>query len=291
MKIGFKTLQTEVSWETLVEVWKFGDSMDVFQSGWLNDHFVAWRKQGGYLEAWTTATALASQTSRLTIGHTVLSNTYRHPGLLAKMASTLDHISHGRFVLGLGAGWNEQDHAMFGWPLPPIGTRMDMLEESISMIKGMWRHPEGYTFSGAHYQAVDAITRPPCFTAGGPRIWLGTRGRQRGLRILAQFADGWAFSSDGWTPRDPGSLAEFLNLKDVLFKYLEEEGRDPSSVEISARIAVEDKRPTDLIQEAQAWLRSGASHIVFAVQAAHGPGSLERLADSVVRPLLSVGGP
>lgn len=285
MKIGFKTLQTEVDWNTLVEIWEVADATEEFDSGWLNDHFMAWREQGGYFEAWTTATALASRTRRLIIGHTVLSNTYRHPGLLGKMASTLDHVAAGRFILGLGAGWNERDHAMFGWAVPPIGVRMNMLEEAIVLMKGMWDNPAGFSLMGDYYKIDNAPTNPPCFTPGGPRIWLGTRGKVRGLKMLAQYGDGWATSSVDWTPDHPGNLAEFVELKDVLYRHCDSVNRDPLSIELSVRLNAKGKQPRELIQEATAWQQEGAEHIVLSFPAALGATELSRLAKTVAVPL------
>src|SRR6187397_1358802 len=112
MRIGFKTSQTNVDWPTLRETWQLGDTLEVFDSGWIFDHFVA------------LGDALAVLTMRLQFGHLVIGNTYRHPAVVANMGATLDHLAPGRFVLGLGAGWHEEEHAMYGMELPPIGERI-----------------------------------------------------------------------------------------------------------------------------------------------------------------------
>ena len=111
MKIGFKTSQTNVDWPTLAATWELADERPILDSGWLFDHFVALGEGGGGShEAFTMLAALAARTTRLQLGHLVLSNTYRHPALTAKSAATVDHIAPGRFVLGLGAGWHEGEH-------------------------------------------------------------------------------------------------------------------------------------------------------------------------------------
>ncbi len=121
----------------------------------------------------------------------VLGNTHRHPALLARMATTIDHVAGpGRFVLGLGTGWLELDHEMFGWPLPPPPERMTMLESAVRVIKAMWREPDGATLGAPPYELREARTVPPPVTPGGPPVWLGVQG-PRGLRLVAEQADGW----------------------------------------------------------------------------------------------------
>ena len=124
MRIGFKTSQTDVDLETLLATWAFADAdLPVFDSGWIFDHFVALGESSGPShEAIALAGALAARTRRLQFGHMVFGNTYRHPAVLANAAVTLDHLAPGRFVLGLGAGWHEEEHAMYGMPLPPISA-------------------------------------------------------------------------------------------------------------------------------------------------------------------------
>jgi alkanesulfonate monooxygenase SsuD/methylene tetrahydromethanopterin reductase-like flavin-dependent oxidoreductase (luciferase family) len=284
LKVGFKTLQTEVSWDQLLRFWEAGDQMEEFDSAWLNDHFVAWRDDGGYLEAMVLATALAARTRRLLIGHTVLSVTHRHPALLAKMTSTLDQIAPGRFIVGLGAGWNEDEHAMYGWTLPPLKDRITMLGDTVQILKGMWANPGGFSYSSDAYHLKDARCEPPPASGGLP-VWLGTRGKQRGLRILAQWGDGWAATSDGWTPTEEGSLPEFKELLAVLYDHCDDVGRDRSAIEISIRINVLDKPADWLIRESQAFVEAGAQHVVFSTRATEGAAALEALARDVVRPL------
>ena len=284
LKVGFKTLQTEVSWDQLLAVWQAGDTMEEFDSAWLNDHFVAWREDGGYLEAMVLATALAARTTRLLVGHTVLSVTHRHPALLAKMTSTLDQIAPRRFIVGLGAGWNEKEHEMYGWTLPPLKDRISMLEDTVHILRGLWANPHGFSYESEAYQLKDARCEPAPGSGGLP-IWIGTRGRQRGLRILARWGDGWAATSDGWTLTEEGNLPEFKELLGVLYDHCDEVGRDRSAIEISIRINVGNKPADWLIREAEAFVDAGARHVVFSTSAAQGVASLAGLARDVVRPL------
>ena len=133
---------------------------------------------GGSHEGMVLAGALAVLTKRLQFGHLVLGNTYRHPALVANMGATLDHLAPGRFVLGLGAGWHEQEHAMYGMELPPIGERITMLDGAVQVIKALWEHPDGVSLDAPPYRLVDAVCDPAPITPGGPPIWLGTQGLQ-----------------------------------------------------------------------------------------------------------------
>ena len=276
MKIGFKTSQTNVDWPTLLATWELADEMPVFDSGWIFDHFVALGEGGGGShEAFVTLAALAARTKRLQLGHLVLGNTYRHPALTAKSGATMDHVSGGRFVLGLGAGWHEEEHAMYGMTLPPIGERITMLESATRLIKELWRSPSGVTLDAPPYSFRDAVCNPPPLTPGGPPIWLGSQGLQRGLRITAELADGWNQTGD------PGS---FVEKRDALLRHCEALGRDPAEIEISAQAFVRDGYEGAL-EVAGDYLREGAHHVILVMPAEQGPEGLKRLAHEVAEPL------
>jgi len=276
MKIGFKTSQTDVDWPTLLATWELADEMPVFDSGWIFDHFVALGEGGGGShEAFVTLAALAAGTKRLQMGHLVLGNTYRHPALTAKSGATMDHVSGGRFVLGLGAGWHEEEHAMYGMTLPPIGERITMLESATRLIKALWQSPSGVTLDAPPYSLYDAVCNPPPFTPGGPPIWLGSQGLVRGLRITAELADGWNQTGD------PGS---FVEKRDALLRHCEAVGRDPGEIEISAQAFVRDRYEATL-EVAAYYLREGAHHVILVMRADQGPEGLKRLAHEVAEPL------
>jgi alkanesulfonate monooxygenase SsuD/methylene tetrahydromethanopterin reductase-like flavin-dependent oxidoreductase (luciferase family) len=276
MKIGFKTSQTDVDWPTLLATWELADEMPVFDSGWIFDHFVALGEGGGGShEAFVTLAALAARTKRLQLGHLVLGNTYRHPALTAKSGATMDHVSGGRFVLGLGAGWHEEEHAMYGMTLPPIGERITMLESATRLIKSVWQSPSGVTLDAPPYSFRDAVCNPPPLTPGGPPIWLGSQGLVRGLRITAELADGWNQTGD------PGS---FVEKRDALLRHCEAVGRDPGEIEISAQAFVRDRYEATL-EVAAHYLREGAHHVILVMRADQGPEGLKRLAHEVAEPL------
>jgi alkanesulfonate monooxygenase SsuD/methylene tetrahydromethanopterin reductase-like flavin-dependent oxidoreductase (luciferase family) len=250
--------------------------MPVFDSGWLFDHFVGLGAAGGGShEGWTLAAALAARTHRLRLGHLVLGNTYRHPALLAKMAASLDHVSGGRFVLGLGAGWHEHEHEMYGWPLPPPGERIAMLESAVTILRALWAAPSGVTLDAPPYALRDAACEPPPLTAGGPPIWLGTQ-KPRGLRVAAALADGWNHT---------GAPETFAAKLDTLLGHCRTVGRDPAQLEISAQAFLRDGDHAALLETASDYVRAGAGHVVLVMPAGDGPDGLRLLARRVAEPL------
>ena len=276
MKIGFKTSPTHVDWPTLLATWEVGDELTVFDSAWVFDHFVALGDEiGPCLEGWTVATALAARTRRLQLGHLVLSNTYRHPAVVANMAATLDHVAGGRFVLGLGAGWHEGEHAMYGLPLPPIGERITMMDSAVRVMKALFEEPGGVSLDAPPYRLTDAVLDPPPLTPGGPPIWLGTQGLKRGLRIVAERADGWNQTGD------PSTFAE---KRDALLRHCEAVGRDPAEIEISAQVFPRDGLAAQLAI-ATRYAEQGAQHVILLMDAAGGPDALQRMAHEVAEPL------
>lgn len=279
MKVGFKTRQTsDVEWPELRAIWEMGDDLEVFDSAWLFDHFVD-PAGGGSHEAWTLIGALAAATSRLRIGHLVLSNSHRHPALVAKMAVTVDHISHGRLVMGLGAGWNEAEHSMYGWDFPDIRERLSRLEGALRVLKGMWANPHGCSISEGGYRLTDALCLPPPITPGGPPIWLGTQG-PRGLRLAADLADGWNHT---------GTLDEFREKRDRLLRCCDEVGRNPATLTISAQLFggvwPAGALMREILAEATGYAEAGADLVVLPVNMKAGPSGLQRLAEEVAAPL------
>ena len=188
------------------------------------DHFYQIRGVGPeeepMLEAYTALSALAARTSRVTLGTMVSGVTYRNPALLAKTVTTLDVVSHGRAVLGLGAAWNESEHAGFGFDFPPIGERLDRLEEALTICRLMFTE-ERPTFEGRYYRIERALNHPRPIQPGGPRILVGGSGERRTLRIAARHAD-----MTNWF----GNLEELVHKKEVFERHCEAEGRDPEAV-------------------------------------------------------------
>ena len=142
-----------------------------------------------HFEAIACMAALATETERVRIGCLVFCVPYRNPALLAKALTTLDHLSHGRIEAGLGAGWHSLEFEAYGYPFERIGTRMDMLEEGVAIVRGLLTQ-ERTTFQGRHYRVENAACQPPPVQPRLP-IWIGGLGEQRTLPLAARHADGW----------------------------------------------------------------------------------------------------
>jgi F420-dependent oxidoreductase-like protein len=204
------------------------------------DHFYQIRGVGPetepMLEAWTTLAGLAAQTTRVRLSTLVTGVTYRNPALLAKTATTLDIISKGRAILGIGAAWNEDEHIGYGFEFPPIGERMDRLDEALTIIKLMFTE-ERPSFQGKHYRIERALNRPRPIQPGGPKILVGGTGEKRTLRILARHGDigHWFF----------GPVEDLKRKKEIFERHCEAEGRDPSTVLLTVGVStvlVENER-------------------------------------------------
>ena len=198
---------------------------------WVPDHFMLDLPVGDvddgelfpYLESWTVQAALAAAVPRVRIGAMVASTTFRHPALVAKMAGTIDEVSAGRCVVGLGAGWQQNEHRRYGIELGDPSTRSDRLEEAAAVIRALLDR-DRTDFSGAHYELADA----PCAPAGyaGRRIPLliAGPGEQRTLRTVARHADEWNAWADPW---------EVPDKRAVISRWCEEIERDPDEIRIT----------------------------------------------------------
>src|SRR3954470_23504726 len=174
------------------------------------------------LEGWSVLAALARETTRVRLGTLVTGVTYRNPALLAKQATTLDTISAGRAILGLGAAWNDVEHGAYGYDFPPIGERMDRLEEALTIARLLFTE-ERPTFQGAHYRIENALNVPRPIQPGGPPILVGGGGEQRTLKIAARFAD-----MTHWFPL---GFDVVKHKTEVLAGYCEAIGRDPAAIQ------------------------------------------------------------
>lgn len=174
------------------------------------------------LEGWSVLNALARETSRARLGTLVTGVTYRNPAMLAKLATTLDVVSGGRAILGLGAAWNEVEHEGYGYEFPPVRERMDRLEEALAIITAMFRQ-ERPSFDGTHYRTREALNEPAPIQPGGPKILIGGGGEQRTLKIAARFAD-----MTHWFPL---GLEGLRHKTEVLERHCEAIGRDPRTIE------------------------------------------------------------
>lgn len=224
IRFGIQTGLQFASWGEILEIWKKAEKLG-YDSAWTYDHFVAvmMDPQDPTLEAWTCLAALAMATERMRIGVMVTGNTYRHPGILAKMATTVDVISNGRLELGIGTGWYEPEHGMLGIELGSPRERCERLDEALQVIRGLWTQQET-SLDGRYYTLRQAVHQPKPAQKPHPPIVVAGMGEKRLLPIVARHADGWtAF----------GSPEVYRRKTAVLERLCRENGRDAARIEKS----------------------------------------------------------
>jgi F420-dependent oxidoreductase-like protein len=224
MKFGAQIPGNQTTWDDMVAVAKTMDA-GRWDSAWTFDHFVPplafMDESGDCLEGWMTLAGLGAVTSRLRLGTIVTGNTYRNPALLAKMVATLDAMTKGRAILGIGAAWHVREHEAYGWDFPGIKERSDRLEEACQLIRALFTAEEPVDYQGRYYRLDKAPFAPQ---RGGPSripIMVGGGGEKRTLRTLAKYGD---IMNVG------GSPAEFAAKIDVLNQHCADVGRDPAEI-------------------------------------------------------------
>jgi probable F420-dependent oxidoreductase len=216
-----------VSWDGVRRVAQAAESVG-FDSVWVSDHlFLDFGKYGGSgqpegsLECWTTLSGLAAATSRVRLGSLVLCNDFRNPGLLAKMAATLDVLSGGRVDVGMGAGWYEPEYVAAGISFDPPGVRIDRLGEAAMIVRRLLDGEE-LDFDGDHYRMKGAVCRPRPVQDPRPPVWIGGKG-DRLLDVVARTADGWNFS---WL----ADIENYAGRAEAADRACERHERDPASL-------------------------------------------------------------
>jgi F420-dependent oxidoreductase-like protein len=237
LSLGAHVGQQNMSMDTMRALWR---KLDQAGFDWISawDHFYEAPPAGGtvaHFEAIATLGALAAETKRARLGCLVFYVGYRNPALLAKAATTLDHISGGRFELGIGAGWHLWEAAAYGYDFPKVATRLDMLDEAATIIRGMLTQ-ERTTFVGKHFRVDNASCLPLPIQKRLP-LWIGGVGEKRTLRLVARHADGW--NAAYTTPQEFGRLGK------VLDQWCEREQRNPKdvrrAVNLMFNLALDDK--------------------------------------------------
>jgi F420-dependent oxidoreductase-like protein len=218
IRFGIVTDQIQ-PWTTLLERWQYFEALG-FDSIWDSDHFIqsSWSAEPNF-EAWTVLAALATNTQRIRLGVLVSCSTFRHPALLAKMAVTVDHLSNGRLELGLGAGWFEAEHRMFGIDFPPPAERVARFREAVEIVDMLLRNDET-TYHGRYYRLQEARFRPRPVQQPRPPLTLAGH-RPRMLQIIAQYADTW---------NSFGTVGEMKDRNDALSELCLATGRDPAAI-------------------------------------------------------------
>ena len=272
---GIKTAPQHTTYEEMLTVWQEAESLPVFEHAWLFDHFAPIQGDvaGPCLEGWTLLAAYAAQTTRLRLGLMVVGNTYRHPAVLAKTAATVDVISGGRLDLGLGAGWNEYEHASMGIPLYPPGERIRRFGEACEMIRRLFTEPT-VDFDGRYYQLKEARCEPKPVQKPYPPFVIGGSGEKLTLRVAAQYADIWNFSG--------GSVETFQHKVRVLHEHCAAVGRDPADIELSIQLRLAYDDLPGAVETLQGFVDAGATHLVLYIPSPYPSGIATRLADEVI---------
>jgi F420-dependent oxidoreductase-like protein len=276
LKIGIDVWQQRIAWDALTECWIMSDQAGV-DNLWLCDHFRALYgdppDKEDIFEAWTTLSAMAALTKRARIGVMVTGNTYRHPGILAKMAVTVDHISKGRLEFGLGASDAPWEHEQLGIAFPSAPERLKMLREALTLIKRLWSE-DLVDFDGNYYKLTKAPCNPKPVQKPRPPIWIGGEGEKVTLRIVAEHAD-------VWNAIGRKSVEEFVHKMRVLDEHCRAVGRDPTSLRRSIQVHVREDGDVDRVStRMEELIAAGFSDYIVIVPA---PDPRARLEEALRR--------
>ena len=289
LSFGIKTSQAGVGYDDILRIWREADGIDVIEHAWLWDHMVPLRGPASApaLEAWTLLAALAAQTRRLRIGVLVTNNRLRLPTLLAKMAATVDVISAGRLVFGIGVGASQlEDEALmaivhreydgYGIPIVRSGEAVGSLAEACQLIRRMWTETEPFDFDGRYYKLAGTVCEPKPVSRPHPPIMIGGLGEKLTLRVVAEHADIW-----NCPVRTP---ADFKHYNDVLDQHCAAIGRDPAQIARSVQILLPgDGDRADQARLVGEYVEAGVDHVVLAPIPPYRP--LDELVTTIIEPV------
>ncbi|MGB1368440.1 MAG: TIGR03560 family F420-dependent LLM class oxidoreductase [Acidimicrobiales bacterium] len=272
MRYAISTSPQRCTWDWLVEVWRKADEIELFESGWTFDHFypLFGDSTEDCLEGWISLTALLQETKRIRGGVLVTGMLYRHPAVLANMASTLDITSNGRLELGIGAGWNEEECEAYGIELGSMEERFDRFEEGMEVVTQLLKKDRS-TFRGNWYSLQDAMNNPK-----GPQnplpICIGGGGLRRTIPAVAKYAHHWNYGTQTM------SLEDFKMRHNVFLKACEKEGRDPDDILISTMLRYDgDAQAT--IQQAREYEEAGVKLGIVSIPKDKSPEIVEEIAE------------
>lgn len=272
IRFGIQTPQQHTTWPEILSLWQEVDTLG-YDTAWVFDHFLPIFSDptGSCLEGWTALAALAMATRNVRLGVMVTGNTYRHPAVLAKMATTVDIISGGRLILGIGAGWFELEHREYGMPFHTTGGRLRRLDEALDLIKLLWTQ-ERASFKGRYYSLQDASFSPKPLQKPHPPILVGATGENIALGIVARHAQMW---------NSFGTPDVFRHKIARLEDHCERIGRDPATIEKSVLLtglfALNEARG-----QVDAYAAAGVTHLIFSVSAATDRDFIRRFASEII---------
>ena len=252
-----------------------------FDSLWVMDHFYQIRGVGKpqepMLEGWTALGYMAAHSKKATLGLMVGGVHYREAGLWAKAATTLDVLSGGRAYLGIGAAWNEEESHGLGFPMPPLGIRFEMLEETLRICHEMWKgeHGSEAAFEGKHYQATRLLNSPQAISKPHPKILIGGGGEQKTLRLVAKYADACNIF---------GGPNQLTHKFAVLRERCAEVGRPFGEIERTNLQSIDLGRetPAQVVNRFRTLAEVGVQHVIFGLADVWDPRNIETLAQGVL---------
>ena len=251
-----------------------------FDSLWIADHFYGFdAKTDPFMEAWTTLTWLAAKFPNVLLCHHVLGQGYRNPALTAKMAATLQMLSGNRFILGIGAGWRDDEYKAYGYEFPRPAVRFAELEELIQICRLMWTQ-DAPTFTGKHFHITEAAAPPKPEIV--PPVCIGAYGEQIGLPMVGRLADMWNAST-------LGNVDRWLVKRDIVRASAEKSGRNPSDIQISLTV----EKPLPNTEEESEMLRTqlqvmadhGVEHFVMDFGHPQSTEPVLRFVEQVMQPM------
>ena len=295
LTFGLKTTPMHLSYDDIRRVWREADEIPEIRDAWLWDHLLplAGPKDGEIYEGWTLLTALAAQTSRLRLGLLVTSNRIRPPAVLGKIAGTLDVISGGRLVMGLGAGGTHQpsgmggipgpnpaieEYAAYGLTLVPPGEGVDRLRETIEILRAMWTQ-DVFDFHGRYYTLEQNRNMPKPIQPAGPALLIGGWGN-RMMRLIAEYADIWNISGPPHTGFDV--LADRVRRLDAECARI---GRDPGSISRSLQQIVSYDDPAATRTLVRRAVGLGFDHIVLSLPRPYPERAVRWLVREIIEPV------
>jgi F420-dependent oxidoreductase-like protein len=303
IRFGIQTGQQNIQWDDMLALWQKADAWG-YDTLWNFDHFypIFTNPEGPCLEGWTTLAALAQATKRARIGHLVNGNTYRNPCLTAKMAASLDHVSHGRLNLGIGAGWFEMEHTAFGIDFMTVPKRLQALDEACQIIRGMLTQ-ERTTVHGKHYTVTDAMGLPRPVQQPHPPIMIGGTGEKVLLRIVAKHADMWNASGPAdfmekkiaiirqhadKLDRDADRIEKTVMMP-LCYRNKDREGfvqgliaamRQTTPEEARGQIMIGEKH--ECLDTVERYRRAGVTHFIFMSFAPYNADEMQAFAEEVI---------
>ena len=272
---AIKTPPQHGLWADFLDVWRAADDTEIFESAWTMDHFypLSPPTDGPHLESWVTLAALAQATKRLRFGCMVNGMHYRHPAVTANMAATVDQISGGRFLLGLGAGWYQLESKAYGIHLGTLKERFDRFDEGVEVIVSLLTKAHT-TFAGQYYQLDNARCEPKPVQERLP-IVIGGQGPKRTLRAVARWADHWDMVG-------AGSVADWHQANKTLLGHCAAVGRDAATIRRSVHVMwTPEAEPAELAERAAAFGEAGVDLVIFSMRGPYEARLLGPLAEAL----------